>query len=59
MQGGYPEAVLGRQGVDFDQGVAGSIVFAPHNGGSNARWPGNDDGGFVVVGRRFSRGVNL
>ena len=51
--------LLGRQDIDFDQGVAGSIVFTAHNGGGIARWPRRNDGGFFIIGRRFSACLNF
>ena len=50
---------LRRHGVDFDQGVASSAIFAAHNCGGIAGRPRDDYGGFVVVGRRFPTRLNL
>ena len=50
---------LRRQGVDFDQGVAGGVVFAAHNRGSITGCPGDDYGGFAVVGRGLSSRLNF
>ena len=52
-------ATLRRQDVGFDQSVAGGVAFAAQNRGSIASRSGDDDGGFAVIGRRFSSRLNF
>ena len=47
------------QNIGFDQGVAGSVVFAAHNGRGIASRARDDDGRLDGVGRSEAAGLNL
>src|SRR5205085_7788654 len=54
-----PPATSRRQEIDFNQSVASSVVFAAHNRGGIAGWPGGNDGRLGIVWRGESTGLNL
>jgi hypothetical protein len=52
-------SILRRQNIRFNQGVAGGVIFAAHNGGGIAGRTNDDDGGLLRIGRSFAARLNL